>query len=150
MSTNYAFIPSTLTEQTQIQTTVDLPVFKELAFDFETGQLKMRGGQYYYVEKNEALKVWIYKALNASRFVYLAYSTDYGNEIYTLIGRYLAKQLLYSELKRLIEEALLCNPYITSLTNFEVEQKGSDVFCTFEVNTIYGSVAESYRYLETA
>ena len=150
MSTNYAFIPSTLTEQTQIQTTVDLPVFKELAFDFETGQLKMRGGQYYYVEKNEALKVWIYKALNASRFVYLAYSTDYGHEIYTLIGRYLAKQLLYSELKRLIEEALLCNPYITSLTNFEVEQKGSDVFCTFEVNTIYGSVAESYRYLETA
>ena len=150
MSTNYAFIPSTLTEQTQIQTTVDLPVFKELAFDFETGQLKMRGGQYYYVEKNEALKVWIYKALNASRFVYLAYSTNYGNEIYTLIGRYLAKQLLYSELKRLIEEALLCNPYITSLTNFEVEQKGSDIFCTFEVNTIYGSVAESYRYLETA
>lgn len=148
MTTNYAFIPSTLTEQTQIQTTIDLPVFKELAFDFQTGQLKMCGGQYYYVEKNEALKVWIWKALHASRFTYLAYSTNYGNEIYTLIGRYLAKQLLYSELKRMIEEALLCNPYITSLTNFEVEQKGSEVYCTFEVNTIYGSVAEAYRYLE--
>jgi hypothetical protein len=48
----------------------------------------------------------------------------------------------------MIEEALLCNPYITSLTNFEVEQKGSEVYCTFEVNTIYGSVAEAYRYLE--
>ena len=150
MSTNYAFIPSTLTQQTEIQTTVDLPVFKELAFDFHTGQLKMQGGQYYYVEKNEALKIWIYKALNASRFTYLAYSTNYGNEINTLVGRYLAKQLLFSELKRLIEEALLCNPYITSLTNFEVERKGSEVYCTFEVNTIYGSVAEAYRYLESA
>ena len=150
MTSNYAFIPSTLTEQTEIQTAVDLPVFKELAFDFTTGQLKMRGGQYYYVEKNEALKVWIWKALHASRFSYLAYSTNYGNEINTLIGRYLAKQLLYSELKRLIEEALLCNPYITSLTNFEVEQKGAEVFCNFEVNTIYGSVAEAYRYLESA
>ena len=150
MTSNYAFIPSTLTEQTQIETVIDLPVFKELAFDFTTGQLKMRGGQYYYVEKNEALKVWIWKALYASRFSYLAYSTNYGNEINTLIGRYLAKQLLYSELKRLIEEALLCNPYITSLTNFEVEQKGAEVFCNFEVNTIYGSVAEAYRYLESA
>ena len=150
MTSNYAFIPSTLTEQTQIETIIDLPVFKELAFDFQTGQLKMRGGQYYYVEKNEALKVWIWKALHASRFSYLAYSTNYGNEINTLIGRYLAKQLLYSELKRLIEEALLCNPYITSLTNFEVEQKGAEVFCNFEVNTIYGSVAEAYRYLESA
>jgi len=148
MSANFAFIPSTLTEQTEIQTAVDLPVFKELAFDFETEQLKTKGGQYFYVEKNEAIKIWIWKALHASRFAYLAYSTNYGNEINTLIGRYLAKQLLYSELKRLIEEALLCNPYITSLTEFEVEQKGSQVYCTFSVNTIYGSVAEAYRYLE--
>jgi hypothetical protein len=148
MSANFAFIPSTLTEQTEIQTAVDLPVFKELAFDFETEQLKTKGGQYFYVEKNEAIKIWIWKTLHASRFAYLAYSTNYGNEINTLIGRYLAKQLLYSELKRLIEEALLCNPYITSLTDFEVEQKGSQVYCTFSVNTIYGSVAEAYRYLE--
>ena len=148
MSNNYSFIPTTLTETTDIQTAVDLPVFKELAFDFETGQLKLKGGQYYYVEKNEALKVWIWFALFTSRFSYLAYSTNYGNEIKTLIGRYLAKQLLYSELKRLIEEALLCNPYITSLSDFQVEQKGSQVTCLFAVNTIYGNVAQSYTYQE--
>ena len=148
MSSNYAFIPATLTEQTEVNTEVELPIFRELAFDFDTKQLKTKGGHYFYVEKNEALKVWIWKALHASRFTYLAYSTNYGNEIYTLIGRYLAKQLLYSELKRMIEESLLCNPYITSLTNFEVEQKGSEVYRTFEVNTIHGSGAEAYRYLE--
>ena len=146
MSSQYAFIPTTLTEPTEVNTAVELPVFKELAFDFETGQLKTRGGLYYYVEKNEAIKVWIWKALHASRFTYLAYSTNYGNEIYTLVGRYLAKQLLYSELKRMIEEALLCNPYITSLTEFEVTQKGSKVECVFAVNTIYGNVAQAYTY----
>lgn len=146
MSSNYAFIPTTLTEQTAVAQTVELPVFKELAFDFETGQLKTRGGQYYYVEKNEAIKIWIWKALFSSRFTYLAYSTDYGNEIYTLINRYLAQQLLYSELKRMLEDALLCNPYIISLTDFKVEQKGSKVNCTFAVNTVYGSVAQSYTY----
>lgn len=150
MTTNYAFIPTTLTEPTEIKTSVELPVFKELAFDFETGQLKTRGGQYYYVEKNEALKIWIWKALHTSRFTYLAYSTDYGNELNSLIGRYLAKPLLYSEIRRMIEETLLCNPYITSLTNFETQQKGATVYCTFEVNTIYGSVAEAYIYLQAA
>lgn len=146
MSNQYAFIPTTLTESTEINTDVELPVFKELAFDFNTGQLKTRGGLYYYVEKNEAIKVWIWKALHTSRFTYLAYSTNYGNEIYTLVGRYLAKQLLYSELKRMIEEALLCNPYITGLTEFEVTQKGSKVECVFAVNTIYGNVAQAYIY----
>ena len=146
MSSQYAFIPTTLTEPTEVNTAVELPVFKELAFDFVTGQRKTRGGLYYYVEKNEAIKVWIWKALHASRFTYLAYSTNYGNEIYTLVGRYLAKQLLYSELKRMIEEALLCNPYITSLTEFEVTQKGSKVECVFAVNTIYGNVAQAYTY----
>jgi hypothetical protein len=146
MSSNYAFIPTTLTEQTEFNTDAELPIFRELAFDFETGQLKTRGGQYYYVEKNEALKVWIWKALFASRYTYLAYSTDYGNEIYTLIGRYLQKDLLYSELKRMLEDCLLCNPYIVSLTDFDITQKGSKVECNFSVNTIYGNVAQAYTY----
>lgn len=146
MSSNYAFIPTTLTTEEQAVQPLELPIFKELAFDFETGQLLTRGGRYYYVEKNEAIKVWIWKALFSSRYTYLAYSSDYGNEIYTLVGRYLAKQLLYSELRRMIEEALLCNPYIKSLSEFEVEQKGSKVTCTFEVNTVYGSVAQAYTY----
>ena len=146
MSSNYSFIPTTLTQATQIEAEQELPVFKELATDFKTGQLKLKGGQYYYVEKNEALKVWIYKALKSSRYTYLAYSTNYGNEIYTLFGRYLAKPLLYSELKRMIEDALLCNPYIKSISDFEVEQKGSKVECTFAVNTIYGTVAQAYTY----
>lgn len=146
MSSNFAFIPNTLTETLDIQTTEELPIFRELAFDFDTGELKTIGGNYYYVEKNEAIKVWIYKALFSSRYSYLAYSTNYGNEIYTLIGRYLEKQLLYSELKRMIEEALLCNPYITGLSDFEVTRDKAKVICNFSVNTVYGNVAQAYTY----
>lgn len=146
MSSNFAFIPNTLTEVTDIQEVAELPVFKELAFDFDTEQLKTKGGQYYYVEKNEAIKIWIWKALFSSRYTYLAYSTNYGNEIYTLIGRYLEKQLLYSELRRMLEEALLCNPYITSLSDFDITREGSKVVCNFSVNTIYGNVAQAYTY----
>lgn len=150
MSSNYAFIPTTLTEEEQIQTEVELPIFRELAFDFDTLQLKTRGGLYYYVEKNEAIKIWIYFALLIPRFTYVAYTTDYGQEIYTLIGRYLSGELLKSELKRFIEEALLCNPYITSLSDFDIQRQGAKVLCYFNVNTVYGNVAQYYEYLETA
>lgn len=150
MSSNYAFIPTTLTEEEQIQTEVELPIFRELAFDFDTLQLKTRGGLYYYVEKNEAIKIWIYFALLIPRFTYVAYTTDYGQEIYTLIGRYLSGELLKSELKRFIEEALLCNPYLTSLSDFDIQRQGAKVLCYFNVNTVYGNVAQYYEYLETA
>ena len=146
MTSSFAFIPTTLTDQEEIKTSVELPVFKELAFDFESKQLKTKGGKYYYVEKNEALKIWIWKALFTSRYSYLAYSTDYGNEIYTLIGRYLDKELLYSELRRMIEEALLCNPYIVSLSDFDITREGAKVTCNFSVNTVYGNVAQAYTY----
>lgn len=146
MTANFAFIPTTLLETTELNTTVELPVFKELAFDFETGQLKTIGGKYYYVKKNEALKIWIWKALFTSRYAYLAHTTDYGNEIYTLFGRYLDKELLYSELRRMIEEALLCNPYITSLSDFDITREGSKAVCNFSVNTVYGNVAQAYTY----
>lgn len=146
MSSNYAFIPNTLTETTELQTTVVLPVYKEIAIDFDTGTEIFNGNDYKWVIKNEAVKVWIYKALNTSRYTYLAYSTNYGNEIHTLIGRYLEKQILYSELRRMIEEALKCNPYITSLTDFDITQNGSKVTCNFSVNTLYGNVAQAYTY----
>ena len=60
MSTNYNFIPTTLTTVEDVTTDVELPIFKELAYDFKTGQLKLKGDSYYYVEKHEALKIWIY------------------------------------------------------------------------------------------
>lgn len=146
MGSNYNFIPSTLTDTAEIQTNIELPIFRELAFDFNTQQLKTKGGQYFYVEKNDALKIWIWKTLYTSRYTYLAYSTNYGNEIYTLIGRYLAGDLLYSELIRMIEEALLCNPYIVSLTEFDITRNSSKVICNYSVNTIYGNVAQAYSY----
>ena len=47
MSSNYSFIPTTLTNQEQVTSEIELPVFRELAYDFETGQLKTIGGNYY-------------------------------------------------------------------------------------------------------
>lgn len=146
MSNNYPFIPSTLTQEIQKDVQNELPVFKELAFDFEKCELKKFGDNYYYVEKNEALKIWIWKTLKTTRRGYIAYSHDYGNDIRLLVGQQLSKKLLSSELKRYIEEALLCNPYILSISDWQISQEGSTIKALFNVNTVYGSFYDDYIY----
>ena len=65
-----------------------LPLFREWAVDWDTGAFALRDGKPYLVSGDEALKLWITKALNpeSRRFFYTAWSWDYGNELETLLG----------------------------------------------------------------
>lgn len=114
-----------------------LPMFREYAYDYENNRLLLRDGQTYLVEGNEALRIWIFKALDTERFRYTAYDSDYGNETDTLIGK-INSSVILPELKRFIIEALMVNPYIEELSNFQFEQSGSGVLVEFDCTTVYG------------
>lgn len=115
-----------------------LPIFRELAYDREENRLKRRGGLPYLVEKDEALQIWIYKALLSKRFVWPAYSHDYGSELENIIGFSNSRQITESEAKRYITEALMVNPYIQELTDFSFSHTGSVMTVSFTVTTVYG------------
>lgn len=142
---SFNFIPVTLEENIKKE---NLPEITELARDLDTLELKVKNGKFYYVYKNDALKIWIKKVLNkeTSRYSYRAYSPNYGNEITKLFGRNLKDSLLKSELKRYIEEALLVNPYIKKIENFEFQKNGSKVDVLFSVTTIYGEFEQNITY----
>lgn len=114
-----------------------LPMFREYAYDYENNRLLLRDGQTYLVEGNEALRIWIFKALDTERFRYTAYDSDYGSEIDTLIGA-VNSSVILPELKRFIIEALMVNPYIEELSNFQFEQSSSGVWVEFDCTTVYG------------
>ena len=118
--------------------TNELPMFREYAFDYENNRLLLRNEQTYLVEGNEALRIWIVKALVTERFRYAAYDTDYGSEVDTLIGGQMNSDIAMSELKRFIIEALMVNPYIVELSNFQFAQSGSGVTVEFDCTTVYG------------
>lgn len=62
-----------------------------------------------------------------------------GNSItYTALGSPLHGDIAKSELKRFIVEALMVNPYIEELGNFQISQTGSGVRAEFDCTTIYG------------
>lgn len=144
---SFNFMPVTMDDNTE---TENLPIFCELARNLDTLEFLVKNGKFYFVYKNEALKIWILKALHrqTTRYTYRAYSSEYGNEIFALFGRHLKTSLLKSELKRYVEEALLVNPYIKRLSNFSFEKTGSKVNLTFTVTTLYGDFEQEVSYIK--
>ncbi|WP_288839245.1 DUF2634 domain-containing protein [uncultured Megasphaera sp.] len=118
-----------------------LPIPKEWAWNFEVNRFIYDDrGNHVIVEKNEAIKVWIYKALSTERFQHLAYSWQYGIELKPFMGKVMSVQQRYSELKRVIIECLMVNPYIKSIDTIEISHEKDNVTVDIKLTTIYGEV----------
>lgn len=115
----------------------ELPMLKEYAYDFEANELQLKDGRHYLVAGNEALKIWMYKALRAVRYKYIAYSDDYGTEIYTVLGEMLSTPAKKAEIKRFIIETLMVHPYIISIEKIDLEQIGTQLKIQVVVKSIY-------------
>lgn len=127
-------------------TSQNLPIYREWAYDFKKNCFMTRNGKYYLVEKNEAIEIWIYKAIKTARYRYQAYPREYGQELDEIVGMSSSREIRESEAERLIQEALLVNPYITGVDDFEFEHHGSDLYIKFQVDTIYGGLEEEMNF----
>ena len=105
-------------EQNQNNT---LPVAREIAIDFNTGNPIIRNNDYVIVEKNDAIAVWCYYALKIAKGRFLAFTRNYGSELEEkIIGKQYNYEI-YSKIKRIVEDCLLVNEYIKSIDNVQVE-----------------------------
>lgn len=130
-------------DSTSISTEIsdELPMLKEYAYDFEKNELLLDAeGHTYLVEGNEALRIWIFKALITERFHYTAYSFAFGSEIQDqIIGHSMNVEIVKLEIERFIIEALMVNPYIQRLDNFTFENTSTGLTVNFECTSIYGT-----------
>ena len=114
------------------------PLYREIAWDFKRDIPILENGDFKIVEGNEAIKVWVYKALLVPRYNYSVYSWNYGSELMDLIGKAYTPQLTKSEAKRYIEEALKINPYILDVNVIDTDFKDSVLSANVKITTIYG------------
>ena len=114
------------------------PLYKEVAWDFEKDTPIIQNGDFKIVEGNEAIKVWVYKALLTPRYNYSIYSWNYGSELMDLIGKAYTPQLTKSEAKRYIEGALKINPYILDVNVIDTDFKDCVLSANVKITTIYG------------
>ena len=122
-----------------------LPLYKEFAWDFDTDNfIYDTDGNHVIVEQNEALKIWIYKALKVERFRYRAYYLEYGCELEQFIGKNPNNPETAETLKRFIREGLLVNPYIEKINSIDVTvQEHDEIEITIDLTTIYGDMVTS-------
>lgn len=119
----------------------DLPLYKEYAWNFEMDKFIYDDtGNHVLVEGNEAIKVWIYKALKTERFRYTAYSWQYGIELKKFIGKVMSVGERISEFKRAIIECLMVNPYIKSIDSITITQEKTKLICKINLTTVYGEL----------
>ena len=119
----------------------NLPVFKQYAYDFEKNEFLLDGdGNMILLEGNEALAVWLVKMLKTARFTHLAYSSQYGCQIYEWIGTVTKNQFAISEMRRLLVEAIMIQPRIKAIKSIEFnhERHGNELEIKIELETVYG------------
>ena len=110
---------------------------KSFLFDFTAGDFIIRDGKLVECKGIDAIKVWIEKILRTEKGRFRIYNdTDYGCRTEDLIvGSNYPIAFIEAELKREVEDALLQNPNILSVSNFNIERSASGITVSMEVET---------------
>lgn len=132
------FMTGTTTQQ---KTQDNLPVFREMSWDFGKDEFILnKDGSHVYVEKNEAIKVWVYHTLRCERFRYRAYFDDYGVELEPFIGAGPNDAEYTNKLYQTVKEGLMVNPYIKNVAAVNATRTGKSVELELHLTTVYGTM----------
>ena len=122
------------------ETAQELPLCREVAWDYQKDIPVFYRGEPVVVTGKEAVKVWIWKAIYTVRYRYEIYSWDYGSEFESLIGQAYTPTVKEAEAPRYLRECLEINPYITAVKGIEVSFSAGRLTVKGTVETIYGEV----------
>lgn len=117
-----------------------LPMYKEVAWDFEHNIPIYKNGSPKWIMGKEAVLVWAWKALHVQKYIYPIYSWNYGCQLESLIGQTVSEELKQSEAMRYVRQTLTENPYITDVKEVSVSFTNDVLSISCILNTRYGEV----------
>ena len=103
-------------------------LYSEYLVDFKDGTISRKK-----VFENDALKIWIYKALKT-----VIYSWDFGSSLFDLIGKGYSLDYLQMEVERFVIDVLSVNENIINVYNFNIQLKGDILHICFDVKSVFG------------
>lgn len=124
--------------EAEVATAQELPLARDVAWDYETDKPKFKNGAPVMATGLEAVLSWAQCALRVVRYRHEIFTPDYGNEVESMIGQAYTEALKSAEAQRFIREALLINPYITSVPKITVSFADSILSISCNIETIYG------------
>ena len=128
--------PKTDTVLTRVETPAQTGT-RSYLFDFNKGDFVVRDGKLVECDGMDALKVWIEKILKTEKGRYRIYDgTGYGCQLEDLIiGNTYTLEFTEAEIKREVEEAILKNPLVISVSNFTLTKTANALTIQIEVKT---------------
>lgn len=118
----------------------ELPLFKEVKWDYGRDCPVYEKGQPVIITGADAVAVWAWNALYTVRGRHPIFSRNYGNDVEKLIGQPYIAETKKAEAIRYIRECLECSPYIKAVTDIQVSFKDGDLFISADMESIYGHV----------
>jgi len=118
----------------------ELPLYREILADPETGLPVWRAGRPVIGEGAEAVRLWAVTALRTARYRYMIYSQDFGCELETLMGQSFSDDVKTAEAPRMIRDALLLTPYISDVREIVVDFAGDTLDISARLETVYGEI----------
>ena len=128
-------LPSTDIDLDKLNPNTEIQPSKTYAIDFEKNIING------YVDGIEAVRQAVFLTLNTMRFEHIIYDSNYGSELTNLIGQ--NTQDIDIHIQNAVNDALLQDERIISLTDFQFDKKGEQVTASFTVNTIFGDYNEN-------
>lgn len=119
----------------------DLPLYRDVAMDYDRGIPVFSGGNPVLVSGLEAVKSWAWRAIKTARYRWSCFTWDYGCELESLVGQPYRADTRRSEAVRYVQEALTVCPYITSASASVEGLDGAQLLITVSITTVYGEAA---------
>lgn len=89
----------------------------------------------------EAIRQFVYLSLHTERYAYSVFSHDIGNELQDILAdNEITDAYKKMEIPRLIEEALIYDDRVSSVSDFEIEKQGDSFYVSFTVETDEGKL----------
>ncbi|RXM10811.1 DUF2634 domain-containing protein [Bacillus subtilis] len=89
----------------------------------------------------EAIRQFVYLSLHTERYAYSVFSHDIGNELQDILAdNETTDAYKKMEIPRLIEEALIYDDRVSSVSDFEIEKQGDSFHVSFTVETDEGKL----------
>lgn len=123
----------------EAETDPEYPLYRDVKWDLRENKPIFKNGAPVIIEGQEAVLGWVLRALCTERDRYEIYSEEYGCEIEILIGQPYTKELKEAEAARYLEECLICNPYITGVTDVAASFEDGRMELSCRISTIYGN-----------
>ncbi|MEC0314777.1 DUF2634 domain-containing protein [Bacillus subtilis] len=104
--------------------------------DFENGRITNE-----MITGLEAIRQFVYLSLHTERYAYSVFSHDIGNELQDILADSETTDAYKKmEIPRLVEEALIYDDRVSSVSDFEIEKQGDSFHVSFTVETDEGKL----------